>query len=70
VIKTWTTPGPFRWEGEHILRVVNPFETPLQKTPPTDLDSGHRQSGTLEWCADITTPLFFSKRIQSLTCGH
>ena len=45
ILKTWTTPGPFRWEGTHYhFRVVNPFETPLAKAPPADLDSRHRQS--------------------------
>ena len=35
VIKTWTTPGPFRWEGKHYhLRVVNPWVMPLQKPHP------------------------------------
>ena len=33
--KTWTVPGPFRWEGKHYhLRVVNPWQLPLQKTHP------------------------------------
>jgi len=35
IIKTWTTPGPFRWEGKHYqLRVVNPWVMPLQKPHP------------------------------------
>ena len=35
VIKTWTTPGPFRWEGDHYhFRVVNPFQVPMQKPHP------------------------------------
>ncbi len=35
IIKTWTTPGPFRWEGKHYhLRVVNPWVLPLQKPHP------------------------------------
>ena len=35
IIKTWTTPGPFRWEGKHYqLRVVNPWMLPLQKPHP------------------------------------
>ena len=29
--KTWTTPGPFRWEGTHYQhRVVNPWAVPFQ----------------------------------------
>ncbi len=35
IVKTWTTPGPFRWEGKHYhLRVVNPWIMPLQKPHP------------------------------------
>ena len=35
IIKTWTTPGPFRWEGKHFhYRVVNPWMLPLQKPHP------------------------------------
>ena len=35
IIKTWTTPGPFRWEGKHYhFRVVNPWVLPLQKPHP------------------------------------
>ena len=35
VIKTWTTPGPFRWEGKHFnYRAVNPWMVPIQKPHP------------------------------------
>jgi alkanesulfonate monooxygenase SsuD/methylene tetrahydromethanopterin reductase-like flavin-dependent oxidoreductase (luciferase family) len=35
IIKTWTTPGPFRWEGKHYhFRIVNPWVMPLQKPHP------------------------------------
>ncbi len=35
IVKTWTTPGPFRWEGKHYqYRVVNPWAVPLQKPYP------------------------------------
>ena len=41
IIKTWTTPGPFRWEGTHYhFRVVNPFETPFQKPHPPVIVGG------------------------------
>ena len=40
IIKTWTTPGPWRWEGEHYqFRVVNPWVLPLAAAPSADLDS-------------------------------
>ena len=35
IVKTWTTPGPFRWEGNHYhFRAVNPWVMPLQKPHP------------------------------------
>jgi alkanesulfonate monooxygenase SsuD/methylene tetrahydromethanopterin reductase-like flavin-dependent oxidoreductase (luciferase family) len=35
VIKTWTTPGPFRWEGKHYqFRVVNPSAAITATAPP------------------------------------
>jgi len=35
LIKIWTTPGPFRWDGEEYqVRVVNPWSLPLQKPHP------------------------------------
>ena len=35
IIKSWTTPGPFRWSGKHYeYRVVNPWVLPLQKPHP------------------------------------
>ena len=35
IVKTWTTPGPFRWEGKYFnYRVVNPWMMPLQKPHP------------------------------------
>ena len=35
IVKTWTTPGPFRWEGKHYhFRAVNPWAMPLQKPHP------------------------------------
>ena len=35
IVKTWTTPGPFRWEGKHYhFRAINPWAMPLQKPHP------------------------------------
>jgi len=35
IVRTWTEPGPFRWEGEHYqFRVVNPWALPLQQPHP------------------------------------
>ena len=35
ILKAWTEPGPFEWEGEHFhLRYVNPWPRPLQQPHP------------------------------------
>ena len=60
IIKTWTTPGPFRWEGKHHhFRVVNPFQTPLQKPHPPIWIPGTGSPETLEWCARHHYPYLF-----------
>ena len=51
VVKAWTTPGLFRFEGTHYQhRVVNPWAVPLQKPYPRVwipgvLSRGRRSSG-------------------------
>ena len=60
VIKTWTTPGPFRWEGKHYqFRVVNPFQVPLQKPHPPVWNPGTGSPETLVWCAQHHYPYLF-----------
>ena len=50
VIKTWTTPGPFRWEGDHYnFRVVNPWMVPLQKPHPPVWVPGSASPETAQW---------------------
>jgi alkanesulfonate monooxygenase SsuD/methylene tetrahydromethanopterin reductase-like flavin-dependent oxidoreductase (luciferase family) len=52
VIKTWTTPGPFRWEGKHYhYRAVNPWMLPLQKPHPPIWVPGTGSPETVEWTA-------------------
>ncbi len=35
ILKCWTTPGPFRYEGNHFhYRTVNPWVLPMQKPHP------------------------------------
>jgi len=52
VIKTWTTPGPFRWEGKHYhYRAVNPWMLPLQKPHPPVWVPGTGSPETVEWAA-------------------
>jgi alkanesulfonate monooxygenase SsuD/methylene tetrahydromethanopterin reductase-like flavin-dependent oxidoreductase (luciferase family) len=60
VIKTWTTPGPFRWEGKHYqFRVVNPFERPLQKPHPPVWIPGVGSPETIIWCAQHHYPYVY-----------
>jgi alkanesulfonate monooxygenase SsuD/methylene tetrahydromethanopterin reductase-like flavin-dependent oxidoreductase (luciferase family) len=60
IIKTWTTPGPFRWEGKHYhFRVVNPFELPLQKPHPPVWIPGTGSPETLVWCAERHYPYIY-----------
>ena len=50
--KAWTVPGPFRWEGKHyLLRVVNPWQLPLQKPHPPIWAAGILSPETIRWAA-------------------
>jgi alkanesulfonate monooxygenase SsuD/methylene tetrahydromethanopterin reductase-like flavin-dependent oxidoreductase (luciferase family) len=60
IIKTWTTPGPFRWEGKHYqFRVVNPFERPLQQPHPPIWIPGVGSPETIVWCAQHHYPYIY-----------
>ena len=70
IIKTWTTPGPFRWEGNHYhFRVVNPFELPLQKPHPPVWVPGQGSPETLIWCAEHHYPYVFLETDGEATRG-
>ncbi|MSQ12286.1 MAG: LLM class flavin-dependent oxidoreductase [Dehalococcoidia bacterium] len=57
IIKTWTTPGPFRWEGKHYqFRYVNPWCLPLQKPHPPIWVPGVSSPETIKWCAEHHYP--------------
>ena len=59
-MKTWTEPGPWRWEGKHYhFRVVNPFQVPLQKPHPPVWIPGTGSPETLVWCAEHRYPYIF-----------
>ena len=46
VIKAWTDPGPFRWEGKHYhYRYVNPWDEAVPEAASAGLDSVHRERG-------------------------
>ncbi|MSQ12067.1 MAG: LLM class flavin-dependent oxidoreductase [Dehalococcoidia bacterium] len=57
IVKTWTTPGPFRWEGKHFqFRYVNPWCMPLQKPHPQMWIPGVASPETVKWCAEHRYP--------------
>lgn len=57
VVKAWTQPGPFRWEGTHYQhRVVNPWAVPLQKPYPRVWVPGVVSRETIVWAAKKRYP--------------
>jgi alkanesulfonate monooxygenase SsuD/methylene tetrahydromethanopterin reductase-like flavin-dependent oxidoreductase (luciferase family) len=57
IIKAWTTPGPFRYEGKHFhYRFVNPWVLPLQKPHPPIWIPGLVSPDTVSWCAKRRFP--------------
>jgi alkanesulfonate monooxygenase SsuD/methylene tetrahydromethanopterin reductase-like flavin-dependent oxidoreductase (luciferase family) len=57
IIKAWTTPGPFRWEGRHYeYRVVNPWMRPLQKPHPPIWIPGVISPESVRWAAEHQYP--------------
>jgi alkanesulfonate monooxygenase SsuD/methylene tetrahydromethanopterin reductase-like flavin-dependent oxidoreductase (luciferase family) len=74
VVKTWTTPGPFRWEGTHYQqRVVNPWAVPMQKPHPRIWIPGVISKETIIWAAQhgypyiaLNTPVERTRQIWEL----
>jgi alkanesulfonate monooxygenase SsuD/methylene tetrahydromethanopterin reductase-like flavin-dependent oxidoreductase (luciferase family) len=64
MIKAWTTPGPFRWEGNHYhYRYVNPFWRTFQQPHPPIWIPGLVSRSTVEWAAAHRYPyIVFSSR--------
>ena len=57
IIKAWTTPGPFRWEGKHYqYRYVNPWARPYQKPHPPIWLPGSVSVNSLMWAAKNRYP--------------
>jgi alkanesulfonate monooxygenase SsuD/methylene tetrahydromethanopterin reductase-like flavin-dependent oxidoreductase (luciferase family) len=57
LIKIWTQPGPFRWDGTHFqYRVVNPWSLPLQKPHPRIWIPGVVSTETIVWAAQHRYP--------------
>ncbi len=52
ILKTWTQPGPFVWEGKHYqYRCVNPWALPMQKPHPPIMIPGSTSRETVEFAA-------------------
>jgi alkanesulfonate monooxygenase SsuD/methylene tetrahydromethanopterin reductase-like flavin-dependent oxidoreductase (luciferase family) len=53
IIKAWTDPGPFRWEGKHYqYRYVNPWVRPYSQPHPQVWIPGIMSKSTIDWaCA-------------------
>ncbi len=52
IVKAWTEPGPWRWEGNHYqMRVVNPWVRPLQQPHPRIWVPGISSRETIVWAA-------------------
>ena len=57
IVKAWTTPGPFRWEGEHYnYRYVNPWSRPYQEPHPQIWIPGVMSKNTVAWAAKQRYP--------------
>ena len=66
LIKTWTTPGPFRWEGKHFhFRVINPWMVPIQKPHPPIWVPG---TGRLTSTPDTRSPSTTAEKAISPRC--
>ena len=74
VVRAWTQPGPFRWEGTHYQhRVVNPWAVPLQKPHPRVWIPGVLSKETIIWaakqrypCIALSTAIDATKKIWEL----
>ena len=57
IVKAWTTPGPFRYEGKHFhYRHINPWVLPLQTPHPQFWIPGLISPDTAQWCAKHRYP--------------
>ncbi len=74
IVRAWTQPGPFRFEGTHYQhRVVNPWALPLQKPYPRVWVPGVISKETIIWAAQqrypyiaLNTSIADTKRIWQL----
>ena len=53
IIKAWSEPGPFRWEGHHYpLEYVNPWPRPMQQPHPPVWVPSQGRGETITWAAE------------------
>lgn len=53
IVKAWTQPGPFAWEGEHYqFRYVNVWPRPIQQPHPPIWIPGSGSQETIDWVAE------------------
>lgn len=58
ILKAWTTPGPWRYEGKHFhYRFVNPWALPIQKPHPPIWIPSSASPETAVWSAQRRYPL-------------
>jgi alkanesulfonate monooxygenase SsuD/methylene tetrahydromethanopterin reductase-like flavin-dependent oxidoreductase (luciferase family) len=52
ILKIWSEPGPFRWEGKHFeFRYVNPWISPVQRPHPPIWIPGIGSTESIKWAA-------------------
>ena len=57
IVKCWTQPGPFRYEGKYYhYRVVNPWVLPIQKPHPEVWFPGFSSPESVVWAASHKIP--------------
>ena len=57
IVKCWTDPGPFRWEGRYFPhRMVNPWVVPIQKPHPEIWFPGTGSPESVIWAAKRMYP--------------
>jgi alkanesulfonate monooxygenase SsuD/methylene tetrahydromethanopterin reductase-like flavin-dependent oxidoreductase (luciferase family) len=58
LLKIWTEPGPFRWEGKHYdFRYVNVWPRPLQQPHPPIWVPTQASGETIRWAAERRYPV-------------
>ncbi len=68
IIKCWTTPGPFRYEGKHYhYRAVNPWVLPMQKPHPPVWFPGGSSPESAIWAASYGYPYLNFGAVMEIT---